>query len=206
MPIATALGNALANLILLVVLPFLAFFLFHKFRHKRGFREVAVRAGLQRGELIYLGYGAAVSLVVVLALLFFTPDLEALTRKGSAQNEFVGLGMGFQTVLLALIYGVINTGFCEELLFRGLIAGSLARRLGILWGNLLQAAIFTAPHLLLLSIMPELKVMMALVFPFALLSGWLRIRSGSILAPWLMHAAANVATCLIVASRTSPAS
>jgi membrane protease YdiL (CAAX protease family) len=41
-----------------------------------------------------------------------------------------------------------------------------------------------------------------IVFLGALVAGWLRIRSGSILGPWLMHAAANVATCLSVAART----
>ncbi|MEZ5338084.1 MAG: CPBP family intramembrane glutamic endopeptidase [bacterium] len=205
MPIVHALLSALVNAVLLVVIPFAGYFMFHRSRHKRSFQEIAERAGLQRGEPIYLLYGAGISLCVVLALLFLTPDLEALTRKGSAQHEFVGVGIGLQGILLALIYSVLKTGFCEEFLFRGLIAGSLARRMGLLWGNLLQAVIFTAPHLLVLTIMPELKAMIAMIFPFALLSGWLRIRSGSILAPWLMHAAANATTCLIVAANTSSA-
>ena len=32
--------------------------------------------------------------------------------------------------------------------------------------------------------------------------GWLRIKSGSFFGPWLIHAAANVTTCLSVAGRT----
>ena len=41
-----------------------------------------------------------------------------------------------------------------------------------------------------------------IVFLTALFLGWARIRSGSILGPWLVHAAANTATCLMVAVRT----
>ena len=34
-------------------------------------------------------------------------------------------------------------------------------------------------------------------------TGWLRIKSGSILGPWLIHASANVAMCLNVAIQTA---
>jgi len=79
---------------------------------------------------------------------------------------------------LALLYGVVQTGFSEELLFRGLIAGSLARQLPEMWG-----------------ILP-------IVFVGALFAGWLRMRSGSILGPWLIHATANVTVTLSLAART----
>jgi membrane protease YdiL (CAAX protease family) len=37
---------------------------------------------------------------------------------------------------MAILYEVVKTGLPEELLFRGLIAGSLSRRLPVLWANL----------------------------------------------------------------------
>ena len=103
---------------------------------------------------------------------------------------------------MAILYGVLKTGFSEELLFRGLIAGSLARRLPGAWANLLQALIFLAPHLLVLWIMPEMWWIIPIVFTGAVVAGWLRIQSGSIIAPWLIHASANVTMCLSVAART----
>ena len=106
---------------------------------------------------------------------------------------------------MALLYGVVRTGLAEELLFRGLIAGSLSRRLPEVWANVVQALIFLAPHLLVLLVMPEMWWIMPLVFAGALFAGWLRIRSGSILGPWLIHASANVTMCLSVAARTGPA-
>lgn len=74
----------------------------------------------------------------------------------------------------------------------------------VLWANLLQAAIFLAPHLLLLFIMPEHWPLLGLVFLGALFGGWLRIRSESILAPWVLHGSANLAVTLSVLVRTMP--
>jgi hypothetical protein len=50
------------------------------------------------------------------------------------------------------------------MLFRGLIAGSLARRLPFVWANLSQAAIFFLPHLAILFFAPELWGLLPLVF------------------------------------------
>jgi membrane protease YdiL (CAAX protease family) len=98
---------------------------------------------------------------------------------------------------------VIKTGFAEEFLFRGLIAGSLARRMSHFWANLTQAAIFLLPHLLILRIMPEMWLLIPIIFGASLFFGWVRIKSGSIVGPWLIHAAANVTVCLSVAARTT---
>ena len=96
-----------------------------------------------------------------------------------------------------------KTGLPEEVLFRGLIAGALARRLPLLWANVLQALIFTAPHGLLLLIMPERWGLLFIIFAGSLVAGWMRIKSGSFFAPWIMHASGNVATGLIVAMGTA---
>lgn len=104
---------------------------------------------------------------------------------------------------MALLYGVAQTGFTEELLFRGLIAGSLSRRFSLLWANLVQAFIFLIPHVLVLRIMPEMWGILPVIFAIALLVGWVRIKSRSIIGGWVIHASVNVATCLSVAIRTA---
>jgi len=42
-------------------------------------------------------------------------------------------------IALAFLNGVVQTAFAEELLFRGLIAGSLSRHLSSGWANFAQA-------------------------------------------------------------------
>jgi len=202
--IAHAAANALFNVIVLVAVPFFLYWLYHRIRHKRSFAEVAKRAGLAWSLDRYLAWSAALAVLVVVGLLVFTPSLEALTRKGSAMREFAGLGLSGSTLAVALLYGVVKTGFAEEFLFRGLLTGSLARRLPHRWANLVQALIFLAPHLLLLKVMPGAWVAMPIILAGALVTGWIRIESGSIVGPWLVHATANVTTALLVAGFSAP--
>ena len=122
--------------------PFLGSFVFHKWRHKRTFVEVAKRAGLQLGERRFLVYSLAFALAGNIILVLWSPPLEPFTRQGAAQRPFVGLGFSMPAITLAFLEGAVQTGFSEELLFRGLIAGSLSRRLPILWANASQAFIF----------------------------------------------------------------
>src|SRR5262249_49213961 len=100
-------------------LPFFAYFVYQEWRHKRPFGEILRRAGLQRGAGRSLAYSAAFACAGVAILVFWPPPLDPLVRKGSPQRPFVGLGLGGPAVLMALLYGVVQTGFPEELLFRG---------------------------------------------------------------------------------------
>jgi membrane protease YdiL (CAAX protease family) len=201
--LANASISALLNLAILGGVPFLAYFAWQKWRHKRGFGEVARRAGLQFGEGRYIAYSLAFALAGVAILIIWPPPLEPFLRAGSPQQPFRGLGLGGTALTMALLYGVVQTGFPEELLFRGLIAGSLSRRLSLAWANVLQALIFLLPHLLVLRVMPEMWGILPVIFVVALFVGWVRIKSGSILGGWLIHAAANIAVCLSVAMRTA---
>jgi membrane protease YdiL (CAAX protease family) len=203
MLLATAALSALLNLLILAGLPYFAYFVYQKWRHQRPSGEIARRAGLQLGPARYLAYSVAFTFAGVSILVLWPPPLEPFIREGSPQQPFVGLGLGGRAIPMALLYGVVKTGFPEELLFRGLIAGSLSRRLPLLWANLGQALVFFLPHLFVLKVMPEMWGLLPAIFVGSLLWGWVRIRSGSILGPWLMHASGNVVMCLDVAMRTA---
>lgn len=202
MPVVNSILSALLQVALLGGIPFLAYAAYQRWRHKRPFRDSCRRAGLQVGEPRYLLYAAVLAVVVVVVLVVWTPPLEPLTREGSAQAKYAGMGISLVSITMAVLYGAVQTGFTEELLFRGLIAGSLFRRLAFAWANLLQTLIFLLPHGLLLLVAPELWPMLPVVFAGALVFGWLRAKSGSILGPWILHGAGNVAIALIVAART----
>ena len=68
---------------------------------------------------------------------------------------------------------------------------------------MIQSIIFLLPHLLLLLIVPELWWLLIVAFFTALVKGWLRIKSDSILGPWMMHATGNVSIALSVAVRAA---
>ncbi len=114
----TAAGlSAIVNLVVLVVIPLGIYSLWHKLRHKREFAEIVHSAGLCIGKGKYLGYAAGISAIiagiVVAVHLFQGPsDGEGLfTREGSAMAQFAGLGLTGESIILALIYGVIQTGY-----------------------------------------------------------------------------------------------
>jgi len=199
--LATVAGNTLGNLLLLVCFPSLIYAGYQIARHRRSFHEIRGRAGLRVGEPRYLLYCLVASGAVVLLLLIWPPSPDTFGREGSAQRPFVGAGLNTTTLLAALLYGVIQTGFSEEFLFRGLVAGSLSRRMPAVWANGVQAVIFLLPHLAILAIMPEAWPVLFLVLAGALFTGWVRIESGSILGPWMLHATANVTTALLVATQ-----
>jgi membrane protease YdiL (CAAX protease family) len=201
--LVNAAASAFLQATLLAGVPFLGYFIYQKRRHKRSFSEIAGRAGLQRCAWPYLAGSAVCALTGVVIIVIWSPPLELFTRQGSAQRRFVGLGFTITSLTLAILNEAVQTAFAEELLFRGLIAGSLARRLPVVWANLLQALIFFLPHLLILLVMPEMWGLLPLVFLGALLFGWMRIKSGSIIGPWIMHASGNVTMALSIAIRTT---
>ncbi|HEY8496422.1 MAG TPA: CPBP family intramembrane glutamic endopeptidase [Limnochordales bacterium] len=183
-------------------IPCLLYFTYHRWRFGRGGREVAVRLGLCVGEPRYVYYSLAIAAAAVLVLVVSGARLPA--GESLAQQQFAGRGVNGEALIAALFYGAFQTGFTEELLFRGLITGSLARRLPATWANLVQALVFSLPHLPIVFVSPGLWGLLVAVLAAALLLGWLRIRSGSILGPWLVHAAVNVAVALIAASQPAP--
>lgn len=203
MLILSAVISAVLNVAVIGGVPFLIYFAYHRLRHKRSFAEVARRAGLRKSERKYLLYCALFAAALIAVLSIWRPPLAPFLKPTSPQHVFAGLGMSTTAVVLALLYGVVKTGFPEELLFRGLIAGSLSRRLPLIWANLIQAVVFMLPHLLLLRVAPELAPLLLLTFLGALFNGWVRIRSGSIVGPWLVHAALNVSVCISVALLSS---
>ncbi len=168
----------------------------------RSFSEIASRVGLRLGDVRYLAFCCVVALGLVAILNVFPPPVESMVGEGSAMRSFVGLGINGTSIVMAAIYGIINTGFAEEFLFRGMIAGSLSRRLTIFWANLWQSVIFLLPHLLILFVMPELWWILFPIFAGSLLAGWVRIKSGSFVGPWIIHASVNITMCLLIAAGT----
>jgi uncharacterized protein len=86
----------------------------------------------------------------------------------------------------------------EENLFRGFLAGLLFRRYGFAVGNVIQALIFTAPHLLLLLASIRFWPILPAQFVAGWLLGLLRDKSGSVGPGSLAHVAANVLAPLLL--------
>ncbi len=94
--------------------------------------------------------------------------------------------------MLAVFAGLIAP-FCEELLFRGLLLRSLARRVPALWAIALSALAFAAAHPLFDPSLGSLAVVPAL-FALGAVSGVVALRTGELSRSILLHVGFNLLT------------
>jgi membrane protease YdiL (CAAX protease family) len=119
-------------------------------------------------------------------------------------------GLGRAALMAALVVIPLGTVLAEELAFRGLLLPLLGRRYGVPTGALLSSALFGLWHVLAAlgggpanAAIAELvggdaagtmlRVVITVLFTSAagVVLCWLRLRSGSLLAPVLAHWAVN---------------
>jgi membrane protease YdiL (CAAX protease family) len=165
-----------------------------RFRLSRA--EIASRLGLTIGR--GRGYLAGVLGALPAAMLGVMASKWSGSFHGSMIAPFVGAKPALPVIGSICVYSVLATAAPEELLFRGLIAGALFRRLSFWKANVLQAIVFLAPHLLILLVAPRLWFLIAFIVPLGLFLGWLRKFSGSIGPGIIVHAASNLAGALAV--------
>lgn len=132
-------------------------------------------------------------------LMGFSPLLGALEVRP------VVLGMDRSTWLPAAVFTlVVVTPIASELLFRGLIQQGLVRRLGERKGWLLASAYAAACHVAVVAFGSVLGLAVLLAsWPWQLLFGWLRLRTGSVWAGVLVRALSSLVLITLLALVTS---
>lgn len=173
------------------------------FWKKVAWRDAVRRTGLVVGSARWWGI-AALLLVLNLPLVWFSTWLVPITTAdtSSPYHVLIGRGLNGPVILAAAAYGFVSAGFGEELLFRGLIAGALGRRMALWKANLIQGAIFVGLHLLLLLVKPEMIFLVPGLVVLTACLGWVRLESGSIGPSVLIHGGANTFVGLVVATST----
>jgi membrane protease YdiL (CAAX protease family) len=131
------------------------------------------------------GWGLAGYLAgMVLALVIVIPVAQLGLVPESVMNNQAG-SPSLGGWLLGLFFGFAIAGFQEETIFRGFLQGVLTDRFGRWSGNLGQAALFSLAHL---GYFPwETWPLFVLAFGLGLIYGWLRLKRGTLVAPWLAH-------------------
>ena len=104
--------------------------------------------------------------------------------------QMIGAVRDHYGVITALWIVAVAAPVVEEFVFRGVLLRSFASHIGAGWANIVQAALFSAMHM-------NLQAALVL-FVLGLVLGTLARRSGSLLAPMLLHAAFNLIAALIL--------
>ena len=141
-----------------------------------------------------LGLVALASLVVFPAMAL---GERLLTRWGAALPLCPRPPRGEWGLWLVYQFGYV--ALSEETFFRGYVQSAVTRRASRRFGRsatwigiLSGAALFAVAHVAVLGRLTGLSV-----FPAGIIFGWLRARSGTLLAPILFHGLSNVAYILI---------
>ena len=88
----------------------------------------------------------------------------------------------------------------EEVFFRGFLQGLAERRWGAVAGVVIQAVVFTLPHLALLTVNMALAPLVVTQAVTGVILGWVRLRTGSIAPTSLAHVIVNLASGLAMAA------
>jgi len=162
-----------------------------------GLARDRISAGLRLGALMLLPVAAGVAVAVALP-----------ATRGWFLDETIleaGTGQALYAVLIKIPFG---TALAEELIFRGALLGLFLRRHRPWVAVALSSVVFGLWHVVSTAGRLDTNqaadtasgwervaiVAGAVVFTAAagLFFGWLRLRSGSVLAPWLTHTGVNV--------------
>jgi membrane protease YdiL (CAAX protease family) len=202
--ITNAVISAVLQVLLFTAIPFLIYLIAHR-RAKGFFEYIGLHKPARRTMLYATALSAAFLLPTLLVLLVSPYFRAAATAPNTVMGQLRFYGFSGTSVILVGIKALVQTSFSEEILFRGFVAKRLIAWLGFGWGNLLQALIFGAVHLLLFT---GQAFSLPLAVGFVLLTGaggWISaylnecIGNGSILPGWWMHGLANVVADALLA-------
>ena len=164
---------------------------------------------LRRGAVV----GGLIGIVIV--ALFFAAVMLPAAREAFRDDRIIDGSIGL-SLYHALIRVPIGTALYEEVLFRGIVFGMLARRtsplVAALWSSLLFGVWHVLPALDAIETNPigdafggswePLVAAVISTFVASMVFVWIRLYSGSILAPIIVHVASNstaiVASALVV--------
>ena len=129
-------------------------------------------------------------LLLVILLVVASGVLSSLGIE-SAQNQVVTVGNQSPVVFLLLVpLSFVLVGPGEELLFRGLIQGTLEESFHTIWAIILASALFASVHLFSLTGQGKL-VYIGVVFALALVLGSTYVYTDNLIVPALIHGAYN---------------
>jgi membrane protease YdiL (CAAX protease family) len=138
--------------------------------------------------------GTRTNLTAVVRMLFsgvalaFASSVVGLFLKQPKATPIEEFFKARQTVLMLMVFGVLVAPLVEETIFRGFIYPVAARQFGVVPGILFTGILFGGFHAMQLG---GAVGQVAIIMGVGIVLTWVRARSGSVLASFLLHVAYN---------------
>lgn len=197
MQIINLLISAILQVVLFSIIPFV-WWLISGRKENSFLKWLGLKKPVIKNKPRYL-----VFILIVLVILLL-PSLLVITlfvdESATATNQFSG--QGISALIPALIYSFLQTGFSEELFFRGFLTKRFIHKFGFQWGNIIQGLLFGLLHgILFVSITGLLSAVVIVLITGVVgyLLGWINEKqsSGSILSSWIVHGFVNTVASII---------
>lgn len=194
--------SAILTVFIFSLIPF-AFYYFNRKKYKDFFNYI----GLIKPKKKTIIYSIIVSILYV-SLIFFVYYLfdlfTILKSPDTVSGNIKQLGFGIQAVLILLIRSIIGTGLWEEIIFRGFLGKRLYKKLGFLYGNIIQSTLFGLLHGVIFLDINRIVLIIILTLTtglFGYIFGYLneRLGNGSIIPSWCAHSVANIISFSLIA-------
>ena len=145
-----------------------------------------------------IAFAVTIILLIIPALFIFPIFID---KTIVATSQFSG--QGATAFIPVLIYAFLQTGFSEELFFRGFLTKRLVYKFGFQIGNVVQGILFGLLHGIMFASSTGFFGV-ALVIFFTGIVGWLmgwineKLSDGSIVSSWMLHGCANTIASMVV--------
>jgi membrane protease YdiL (CAAX protease family) len=151
-----------------------------------------VRTGLLGAYYLFTGFIRASVLLGMADILFFDREFSSKTQ---VLDLVARSPLGVLGTMLFVLDVVFLGPFAEEKLFRGYLLPRLAAQWGVRASMVFSSAIFALFH-------PHYGLFMLFVFLYGYIFAWARLRSGTIVVPWVLHMLVNGLVSLFMLTKS----
>ncbi len=185
-----ALFNGIFQVVLFTIIPFV-WWLITARKKENFFQWIGIKLPKTEDKKKW-GFMLLLTFVICFVAAQFAIFMRGEMEAADSQYK----GMGAIAIPSIVIYAFIQTAMSEEILFRGFLLKRLVSKFGFTKGNIIQAVIFGAVHILMVwghTTFWSGLVIVAYPMIVALLLAYINEKksNGSILPSWLVHGMLN---------------
>ncbi len=197
MQVVNLLMSAILQALLFSIIPFVWWLLAGR-KESGFFAWLGLKIPIIKDKRKYAITFIGTIILLTIPSLFIIPIF--LDKSIIATSQFSGQGV--TAIIPVLIYAFLQTGFSEELFFRGFLTKRLIHKFGFQKGNVIQGLLFGLLHgIMFASSSGILGATLIILFTSVVgwLMGWIneKLSDGSIVSSWMLHGCANTLASIV---------